>query len=680
MKYWPLAVLLALLCLLGVAQSQQSSGVSVIGTVTPGNCTQFASGLQLKDAGGPCGLGGGSTPVGPASGDLTGTYPGPLLATVNSNVGTFGSSTQCSIFTVNAKGLLTAASQVACAGGGGGAPTGPAGGALAGTYPNPTLAVVNSNVGTFGSSTQCPTFTVNASGLLTAASQTACAGGGGAPTGPAGGVLSGTYPNPGMAVGAAATNLGSAGGVLTGSYPSPGMAVGAAATNLGAAGGVLTGTYPSPGMAIGAAATNLGAAGGDLTGTYPSPLLATVNANVGTFGSATQCSVFTVNGKGLLTAASQVACAGGGGVTINGPVTAGDCTQFFSATQISDAGAPCGTSGGGGTPSGPAGGVLAGTYPNPGMAVGAAATNLGAAGGALAGSYPSPSLAVGAAATNLGAASGDLTGTYPGPLLATVNSNTGTFGSTTQCPTFTVNGKGLITAASQAACAGGGGGPPTGAAGGVLSGTYPNPGMAVGAAATNLGSATGDLTGTYPSPVLATVNSNVGTFGSATNCATFTVNAKGLLTAASQTACAGGSSPGAFTDAVPTSPASTMSTTNIMGGIGNVCNITTLFRNRINITITGGVSNSGVSNTTNFGASIGTGTAPSAGAALTGTLLSPVSSMQNNASSTNFSVPFAINFIKVEPVGTYWIDLVYSSSSAGGSAQVSNLHCIIFEM
>lgn len=73
------------------------------------------------------------------------------------------------------------------------------------------------------------------------------------------------------------------GGVLTGHLPSPGMAAGAAATNLGSAGGALAGTYPSPTLASGAAAANLGSAGGDLTGTYPSP---TVAAGAITFAKA----------------------------------------------------------------------------------------------------------------------------------------------------------------------------------------------------------------------------------------------------------------------------------------------------------------------------------------------------------------------------------------------------------
>lgn len=51
---------------------------------------------------------------------------------------------------------------------------------------------------------------------------------------------------------------------------------------------------------------------------------------------------------------------------------------------------------------------------------------------------------------------------------------------------------------------------------------------------------TGDLTtiANACATTLATVNSNIGAFGSATQCVTITVNAKGLITAASQTTCA----------------------------------------------------------------------------------------------------------------------------------------------
>jgi hypothetical protein len=58
---------------------------------------------------------------------------------------------------------------------------------------------------------------------------------------------------------------------------------------------------------------------------------------------------------------------------------------------------------------------------------------------------------------------------------------------------------------------------------------------------------TGDLTGsgstTGFATTLATVNTNVGSFGSASQCVSVTVNAKGLITAASQTACIPAPSP-----------------------------------------------------------------------------------------------------------------------------------------
>ena len=87
------------------------------------------------------------------------------LATVNANVGAFGSSTLVPVITVNAKGLVTAVSTASISGsisvtGGDLTLSGTTGTAIT----NATLATVNANVGTFTK------LTVNAKGLVTAAS------------------------------------------------------------------------------------------------------------------------------------------------------------------------------------------------------------------------------------------------------------------------------------------------------------------------------------------------------------------------------------------------------------------------------------------------------------------------------------------------------------------------------
>ena len=96
--------------------------------------------------------------------------------------------------------------------------------------------------------------------------------------------------------------------------------------------------------------------------------------------------------------------------------------------------------------------------------------------------------AISTAVGGITALTGDVTATGPGSVaatLATVNANVGSFGSSTAIPVFTVNGKGLITAASTAAVI---------APAGTLTGTTLASNV-VSSSLTSVGTLTGGATG-----------------------------------------------------------------------------------------------------------------------------------------------------------------------------------------
>ena len=440
------------------------------------------------------------------SGDITisANSTTATLATVNSNIGTFNN------VTVNAKGLVTAASNVSYLTANqsitlSGDFTGTGTTAITGT-----LATVNSNTGSFGNSNTVPVITVNGKGLITAVSTSTIT-----PTSIGLGNVTNSLQviNAGNGVSlAAGTNAAKPvaatngrfynstdqgliyfdngtswiaqvpayTGDVTSSIGGTALTLATVNSNIGTFNNV---TVNAKGLVT--AASNVSylttnqsiTLSGDITGSGTTAItgtLATVNGNVGTFGSTTVVPVVTVNAKGLVTAVSSA--------TLNSSSVG--LGNVSNSLQVINAGGAV-SYGLGTNASKPAAGTAGRQYYS---------TDLGIT------YYDNGSVWT----AKLPAYTGDVTSSVGGTALtlATVNSNIGTFNN------VTVNAKGLVTAASNI--------------------SYLTANQSITLSGDFTGSGTTAITGT-----LATVNSNIGSFGNTNTVPVITVNGKGLITAVS---------------------------------------------------------------------------------------------------------------------------------------------------
>jgi hypothetical protein len=139
--------------------------------------------------------------------------------------------------------------------------------------------------------------------------------------------------------------------------------------------------------------------------------------------------------------------------------------------------------------------------------------------------------------------------------------------------------------------------------------------------------------------------------------------------------------PAAPASFAPSNPASTTSVTQVMMGVGATCAYTPAGSGNVQVTVTGAVRTQTAQQPVTAGGRYGTGTAPSNGAAVTGTRFGPAADPALSGSGAGAWTSLAITALLALTPGTaYWFDLAIATGNAADAASAANISMVITEL